>query len=62
MIITRRTIAIYAALLACTATVLEAQDVAGNATETEVRAVVEGYDRALASGDSLTALSLLHPD
>ncbi|MGH7445926.1 MAG: YybH family protein [Longimicrobiales bacterium] len=62
MIITRTTIAMFAALLACTATVLEAQDVARKATETEVRAVVEGYDRALASGDSLTALSLLHPD
>lgn len=48
-------------LLICTSGTGEAQ-VADEATRSEVRSAVEAYARALASGDSLAALGLLHPD
>lgn len=44
------------------ATPVYSQSGAVGPQEREVRVVVESYGRALASGDSLTALELLHPD
>lgn len=61
MTFTRRTIAATAVLLAGTGTSLQAQDTAAGA-EAAVRSAVESYGRALASGDSLAALALLHED
>ena len=52
----------FLVLLTATYHTADAQVVPGDATRAEVRAVVEGYARALASGDSLAALALLHPD
>ena len=49
-------------LLTCTYGRAEAQVVADETTRGEVRSVVESYARALASGDSLAALALLHEE
>lgn len=58
----RKVIGTLIALLVFGANALEAQVGPDNETQAAIRTVVEGYDRALATGDSLTALSLLHPD
>jgi ketosteroid isomerase-like protein len=55
------TIGVVFALLTGTAGLTQAQ-VADEAVRADVRAVVEGYGRALATGDSLAALALLHAD
>lgn len=57
----RTTIAMTAVLLAGSAS-LHAQESSPDAAQAEVRAIVESYGRALASGDSLAALALLHED
>jgi ketosteroid isomerase-like protein len=57
-----KTIGMLVALVACTTNALTAQAGTDTASQGEIRAVVEGYGRALAAGDSLTALALLHPD
>lgn len=62
MIISRRTIALVAVLLSGNGTALQAQDASANAAEAEIRSVVTSYGRALAAGDSLAALALLHDD
>ena len=61
MINMRRTVAVTAVLLAGGAP-LQAQEATVDAAQAEVRSVVESYGRALASGDSLAALALLHED
>lgn len=53
---------VFAALLAFTAAPVQSQVNDDETRRTEVRAVVESYGRALASGDSLAALALLHDD
>lgn len=55
------TIGVILALFACTSGIAQAR-AENEAARADVRAVVEGYARALASGDSLAALALLHPD
>ena len=55
------TLGVILTLLAGTSGGAQAQ-VADEAARDDVRAVVDGYARALASGDSLAALALLHPD
>lgn len=62
MINMRRTPLLAAMLLAGAGTSLQAQDAPVDGAEAEVRSVVESYGRALASGDSLAALALLHED
>lgn len=54
------TCGVFLALLTCTSGLAEAQ-VADEGERADVRSVVAGYARALASGDSLAALALLHP-
>ena len=49
-------------LLTCMYGLAEAQVVADETTRADVRSVVQSYARALASGDSLAALALLHED
>ncbi|HSJ33229.1 MAG TPA: nuclear transport factor 2 family protein [Longimicrobiales bacterium] len=49
-------------LLTCTFGHAEAQEVSDETARADVRSVVESYARALASGDSLAALALLHED
>ena len=56
------TIAAILVLLGSTSRPAEAQAVKDDTTRAHVRAVVTGYARALASGDSLGALALLHSD
>lgn len=62
MINMRITTAVFAVLLTGSGTALQAQDSAAIAAEAEVRSIVTSYGRALAAGDSLAALALLHDD
>jgi ketosteroid isomerase-like protein len=58
----QRTLGVIVVLLACTGNVLDGQETSDDVTHAQIRSVVERYSSALATGDSLTALSLLHPD
>ncbi|HSK17947.1 MAG TPA: nuclear transport factor 2 family protein [Longimicrobiales bacterium] len=58
---TTTTIGAILTLLICTSGSAQAQ-VEDEAARADVRSAVESYARALASGDSLAALALLHPD
>jgi ketosteroid isomerase-like protein len=55
------TLGVILTLLICTSGSAQAQ-VEDKAARADVRSAVESYVRALASGDSLAALALLHPD
>ena len=57
-----RSLAVTMVALVLAAGAAQAQDVAGDAARADARAVAESFGRALAAGDSLAALALLHDD